>query len=205
MSASILALVAAALLLQAAPMASPQHSEQTKPVDLVAAKVGLSPGALLERDLVALTDEAFAERARDAQFILIGEDHRDECDHAVQVRLLDALAKAGLHPVLGMEMVGADQQAALDLFNARRIAAARLDDALTWDQNWNVDFRQYLPLLERAEAWQVPVVALNIPPISRFSWRGRLKSETIHPRWLLPPALPPVPQGDVPMLEEEPE
>jgi len=163
-----------------------------------------SAGALMDGEQVVVSDQAFADRVRGAHFILLGEGRHNACDHDVQARLLDVIARAGIRPVLGLEMVAVDQQGVLDLFHERRIPVDRLDQALNWQQNWSVPFQRYLPVLERAEAWHLPVVGLNIPNYLVFLMgQGRLQPETVRPRSLLPPELPPMPRGDVPMLEED--
>ena len=190
-------------VLQVVVAAAPGPAETGAPSELLHAAAAPARGYLFDREMAAVSDRAFAERASSAQFVLLGADHRNPCDLAVQTRLLDAWGQAETKPVLGLETVGVDQQGVLDLFNAGRIPAERLGDALNWQQNWGVEFQQYLPAFQRARATGMAVVGLNIPPYAAFlAAEGRLDPEVVRPRSLLPPVLPPMPRGDVPWLQD---
>lgn len=160
-------------------------------------------GELVNRNMFPQGDHFFMERVNSARFVLLGGSRRNACDLGVQARLLDALGQTGMKPVLGLEMVGVDQQGVLDRFNAGRIPLERLGNALNWQHHWSVEFQRYLPVLQYAESAQMPFVGLDIPPyLAVLTAEGRLHPEAAQPRFLPPPVLPALPRGDVPWLQD---
>ncbi|THB63637.1 MAG: PDZ domain-containing protein [Desulfovibrio sp.] len=118
-----------------------------------------------------IRDEQFAEIARSADFVLIGEAHTSPCDHIMQAKLLEliyqdryTMRQANFAPVLGLEMVGVDYQPVLDRFNAGELSPADLELALDWADTWGHPFELYLPIFEKARELGVAVYALNVPP-----------------------------------------
>ncbi len=153
-------------------------------------------GTLVDAEGKRVEGGRLLEMLRAADFILVGEQHTSRCDHLAQARLLELMAFGGLRAAVGVEMVGVEQQRALDLFNQRRIPACRLDDALLWGENWGFDFNLYRPIFETAEAFDLPVVALNIPfYLAHMIAEGRIDPQTVLPRNLVPdPVIPPPPE-----------
>lgn len=127
------------------------------------------PGSFISANGSQLTDEHVAELATEADFVLVGENHTNPCDHAIQARVIELMARSG--PVtIGLEMLPVTSQAVLDRFNKREIRLADLPRELDWNQQWGFDFGLYEPFFELAERLNLPVVALNIPKgiLARF-------------------------------------
>ena len=153
---------------------------------------------------VGLDAAAFAGRAGAADYILIGEGHTVACDHGVQARLLEILARTCRPPALGLEMIGADRQEILDRFfntsgagapvRAAAATLAALANDLDWPQTWGHSFELYAPIFRVALAARLPVYGLNIPPKVMAAFRksgvGGLSAEQkkFLPRQVVPPA-----------------
>lgn len=131
------------------------------------------PGSFLASDASPLPDSAVADMARQADFILMGESHTNPCDHAVQARLIEALAESGLRFSIGLEMLPVTSQSALDRFNARDISAAELGDTVGWETIWGYPYALYRPIFELAERYDLPVAGLNIPRQTLVTFRDQ--------------------------------
>jgi uncharacterized iron-regulated protein len=112
--------------------------------------------------------ESLLQQARAADIVLLGESHDNAGHHALQQRLLAALAGAGPRPVLVMEQYDIEQQERLDAIMA---SAASADIKLAaykalMNQGW--EWPAYQPLLSLAIEHGLPVLAANI---SRASLR----------------------------------
>ena len=116
--------------------------------------------------------ESLLQQARAADIVLLGESHDNAGHHALQQRLLAALAGAGARPVLVMEQYDVEQQERLDAIMA---SAASGDIKLAaykalMNQGW--EWPGYQPLLSLAIEHGLPVLAANI---SRASLRELMR------------------------------
>jgi uncharacterized iron-regulated protein len=132
-----------------------------KPTAVAPPWVSPPPGSFLSADGKPLTDAQIV--SRNADFILLGESHTNLCDHSVQARLIEALAKTGRRFSIGLEMLPVTAQPVLDRFNDRAITAENLGREIDWERLWGYPYAQYKPVFELAETCNLPVVALNIP------------------------------------------
>lgn len=149
---------------------------------LAAAAAATSPTATLKHADHALIDqlwdvaqqrhlsrEELLARLVAADVVLLGETHDNPVHHQRQDELLAALLAAGRQPVVVMEQFDIEQQAALDAATGADAAAALMP------RGWEVD--QYRPLLERARAAGLPLVAGNVArsstrPVVREGWQS---------------------------------
>jgi uncharacterized iron-regulated protein len=151
-AASLLALVAlllgtgAPLLAQPAPV-TPAALDCSAP---------LRAARQQQRDL--------ARRAPALAVLLLGEIHTSVADHAWQLESLETLHGAGVPLQLGLEMVPAPRQAALDRYNAGLSDEATVLREVGWPEVWGHDPALYLPLLRWARQRRVPLLALNAEP-----------------------------------------
>jgi len=120
-------------------------------------------GQLLTADLQPVSDAELLVLARQARYLLVGEQHDDRCDHRVQAEVVRLLGGAGLWAV-GLEMVDVDRVGVLEQFSAGELPLTSLDWALDWKVNWGIDFADYEPIFVAAEQTGTPVVPLNLPP-----------------------------------------
>lgn len=134
------------------------------PVNATPERPAPQPGDLFWPDGAPASLDDFQTLARSADYVLLAESHTSACDHLIQARLLQAMADAGLNPVLGLEMVAVDRQDRLDRFNAGDIDLDELPEALDWADRWGHAYELYRPVLETAREIHAPLFALNLPP-----------------------------------------
>jgi uncharacterized iron-regulated protein len=144
-----------------------------KPAAVTPPWVSPPPGSFLASDASPLTDSAVVDMARQADFILMGESHTNPCDHAVQARLIEALAQSGLRFSIGFEMLPVTSQPVLDRFNDRDISAADLGEEADWEKIWGYPYALYKPVFELAERYDLPVAGLNIPRQTLVTFRDQ--------------------------------
>lgn len=156
----------------------------------------VSPEALLDASGKPVSPPAFAAGPARADYLLIGEEHPNPCDHLAQAGLVRRLAAAGARPAIGLEMTPADFQPVLDAFNAGKLAVADLPRALAWKTTWGYDFGLYAPIFETARQFGLPVFALNAPTgLARKVGRQGLDTLPPSERATLPGTiLPPSPE-----------
>ncbi|WP_461211445.1 ChaN family lipoprotein [Desulfocurvus sp. DL9XJH121] len=162
------------------------------------------PGEIFAPKGQVQTLESVARAARGADYVLLGEGHAVACDHLVQADVLRAVARAGMSPALGLEMVSVDRQPVLDRFNAGELDLDGLRDALDWDKTWGHAFSGYAPVLRVAREAGVPLVALNVPRrVVRAVSEGGLEAVAPEDRAQAPPEILPPPDGQRESLREE--
>ena len=102
----------------------------------------------------------FVEEALDADVVLFGEYHDDPIMHWLQAELVREMLDAGVRPVLGAEMMEADDQLVVDEFLDGWVS----DDKLKAAANlWPNHFTDYHPLLELARDHELRFIATNVP------------------------------------------
>ena len=120
----------------------------------------LEPGIYRVSDAVRLTEDQLWDELGDARFVLVGESHTSQADHAVQFRVLQALADRR-DVALGMEMFQRPFQAALDAFVAGEIDEAQMLERTEWEERWGFGTDLYRPFWTFAREHGLPIVALN--------------------------------------------
>jgi uncharacterized iron-regulated protein len=105
---------------------------------------------------------ALIEALRQAHFRLLGEVHDNPDHHAIQGKLLEAIAAGGLRPLVAFEQFDREFDAALQ----QRLASGKLSpddvaEAVNFDyKGWNWDF--YRPLVAIALRHDMPLRAANL-------------------------------------------
>lgn len=106
---------------------------------------------------------ALMVRLARADIVLLGEAHDNPHHHAHQAAVIDALAAKGRRPAVVLEMLRADQQAAVD--RARREHPGDVDAlarAVDWaDSGWP-PWPMYRPVFAAAYRHDLPIVAGNL-------------------------------------------
>jgi uncharacterized iron-regulated protein len=144
-----------------------------KPATVTSPWVSPPPGSFLSASAEPLSDAEVVRQTSRADFILMGESHTNPCDHAVQTRLIEALAQSGQRFSIGLEMLPMTSQSVLDGFNARRITAGELGEEVGWEKLWGYSYALYKPVFELAEKFDLPVIALNIPRQTLVTFRDK--------------------------------
>ncbi len=137
--------------------------------------------------------------AAKADYVVLGEGHKNSCDHSVQQRIVRGLVQAGKAPAIGLEMVAVDMQPVLDRFGAGEIKLGELEKELDWSVNWGYPFALFEPLFEQAHRFGLPLGALNVPKrvTRKFSKEGE-QSLTEEDRLYFPSSI----IGHLPAQEE---
>jgi len=177
----------------------------------------LKPGSFLLYDGSALSESDLLARLKGAQFILVGEGHRNPCDHKAQLKTLKLLAqtcatnnqgKTGAKQdcpfILGLEMVSEDKQEILDQFTQGHISLQELPQALEWKDNWGYDFEYYAPIFKLTRQYKIKIIALNLPSklISKIIHHG-LESLSSDEQKYLPGQIIPAPEEQKNSLMEQ--
>ena len=98
-----------------------------------------------------LSEEKLIERLAAADFVILGEKHDNADHHRLQARFFRAMIAAGRRPVVGFEMLAADQGAALARhLKERPEDAAGLGDAVGWKERGWPPWTLYQPVAEAA-------------------------------------------------------
>ncbi len=97
---------------------------------------------------------------KDARVIYLGERHTLERHHVLQERIVRDLAARGAPLVLGMEMMEAAYQPALDEYSQGGITFEQLAEKTDWARQWS-NYEQYRGVIEAAKQTGAPLVALN--------------------------------------------
>lgn len=135
------------------------------------------PGDFVSGSGEPMTLEQVADAARRADYILVGEGHRNPLDHAVQQRLAAALAAQENPLAVGLEMIAVDKQPVLDDFAQGIVPVDDLEQELEWKDRWGYSFSLFRGLFELAQKHSLPVGALNVPPsVARAIGRNGLES-----------------------------
>lgn len=104
--------------------------------------------------------ESMLQQLARADAVFLGEQHDDRGTHALQLAVLEGLARRNVKVVLSLEMFERDVQPALDAYLAGTTPeSAFLASSRPWP-NYGPDYR---PLVELAKASGWPVIASNVP------------------------------------------
>jgi uncharacterized iron-regulated protein len=117
---------------------------------------------LLDAGFAPVDLEAVADKLQKADVVFVGEYHRNQASHLLEMQLFAALHRrhrqSGREMVLSMEMFSRDQQAIVNRYLGSEIGERYLmEEAPTW-KNYQGNYR---PLVEYAKRNGMPVVAAN--------------------------------------------
>ncbi len=123
--------------------------------------------------------------ARRHDVILLGEYHPLPGACRTAERLIEELASSDRPCTLGVEMVHARDQHALDAYLAGRIGRRELARRIRYEEEWGYPFAPVIRLLARARERGLTVVGLDIPPrgtADDLGLRDRVAAERIAAR-----------------------
>ena len=140
---------------------------------------------------------------RDADYILVGEGHRNVCDHKVQQALLGALARSEKGVSVGLEMVAVDKNHELDDFAKGQVDVDGLEEELQWSATWGYPYTLFKPLFFIVQRNSLPVAGLNVPArVIKKIGREGLDSLTEEERAFLPAEIVPPAPEQIEFLDE---
>ena len=96
------------------------------------------------------------------RLVVVGEYHTDEESHLVELAVIKALHRAGVHLAIGLEMFEANYQAALDGWVSGQMNAKTFREI--YNANWNFPWPLYRGIFEYAREKHIPLIGLNVPP-----------------------------------------
>lgn len=101
-------------------------------------------------------------RARNADFVLLGEAHDNPDHHLWQLQTLSMLLAAREQMTIGLEMFPRRVQPALDQWVAGDLTEAQFLQEADWNRVWGFDPDLYMPIFRFARLNRIPLVALNV-------------------------------------------
>lgn len=150
--------------------------------------VMVSPGQIVETKTGAVVN-AFqvAEACRGKRFLYVGENHATEPHQAMEARLVNFLAEAGLTPSVGVEFFHRTKQDVLDLWSAGILSEDEFLAQSEYKTQWGYDYKFYRPLFDAIKSRKLPLVGLNVPRdwVRKVS-RGGFESLPLSARIQLP-------------------
>lgn len=144
-----------------------------------------------------VSERRFLLLAGRADYILIGERHDNSLDHSVQSAILANLARNGIRPLLGLEMLPRNSfDHELQAITEKRIDLDDIPQALDWENSWGFAFALYRPVFAVVRQYGIPVYGLNISNAVRLSLsRKGLAALSDEERSQLPErVIPPLPE-----------
>lgn len=129
---------------------------------LLAAQSGYVPERVFHSGKKAFTDfEAMVADVARADVVLVGEQHDDPNTHALELALLEGIARRrSARVIVSLEMFERDVQEPLDHFQSGRLEEQAF---LKTSRPWPNYGRDYKPLVEFAMKQEWPVIASNVP------------------------------------------
>ncbi|RVU42351.1 hypothetical protein EA187_17335 [Lujinxingia sediminis] len=124
----------------------------------------LAPGIWEVASGKRLEEAELLARLMDARYVIAAESHDDPWHHVVQSRIYRGISQRAEGPVaLGVEMVEARFQRALDAYVAAEIDEAQMLQRVEWEARWGMDWAMYAPMWRVAREFAQPIIALNAP------------------------------------------
>jgi uncharacterized iron-regulated protein len=120
-------------------------------------------GAIVDTGTGARLDpDGLAARLEGKRLVLFGESHADPPAQLAERQLLEALARRGRRVQVGLEMLPASVQPALDRWMKGEGSEDDLLRATHWYRHWGFNFGHYRDIFLHARASRAPLVALNV-------------------------------------------
>lgn len=100
---------------------------------------------------------------KEARVIYLGETHDRAADHQAQLQIIRHLVEQGKSVAIAFEMFQRPFQPVLDQYAAGQIDADALRIQSEYDERWGFPWPLYSPILEYAQAQNLPMLAANTP------------------------------------------
>lgn len=122
--------------------------------------------------LDAVTDSASGEHINPAELarrlgragiVVVGESHTSMEFHAVQLRILEELHRAGRKVLVGLEMYPYTEQPHLDNWTKGLLTEKGFVELSRWYGNWGYHWNYYRDIFLFAREKYIPLFALNVP------------------------------------------
>jgi uncharacterized iron-regulated protein len=110
-----------------------------------------------------LTPAELAAKLADARLVLVGESHTDIDFHRAQLRVIEALQKAGRPVLIGLEMYPYTEQPYLDQWTQGLLTEEGFVQLSHWYKNWGYHWGYYRDIFLFARDHGLPMFAVNAP------------------------------------------
>jgi uncharacterized iron-regulated protein len=110
-----------------------------------------------------ITPDELVKRLAGTRLLLIGEEHTNADFHAVQLRVIDALAKSGRRVLIGLEMYPYTEQPFLDQWRDGLLTEDGFVRLSRWYDNWGYNWLYYRDIFLLARDRRLPMYAVNTP------------------------------------------
>ena len=111
----------------------------------------------------AVSADQLADALVKADHVFLGEKHDNPDHHAVQAWAFDAMLAAGRRPALLYEMIGEDQQLAIETHRQSGQSMENLGEVLDWENSGWPDWAHYAPMAISADNLKLPILGANLP------------------------------------------
>jgi uncharacterized iron-regulated protein len=110
-----------------------------------------------------ITTAELAARLAGVKLLLVGEEHTSMEAHRVQLRVIDALVKAGRRVAIGLEMYPYTEQKYLDQWRDQLFTEEGFVRISRWYDNWGYHWGYYRDIFELARQHRLAMFAVNTP------------------------------------------
>jgi len=132
-----------------------------------------------------LTPADLPARLSEVKLLLVGEEHTAMESHRVERRVLEELANAGRHVLIGLEMYPYVEQPSLDLWVGGKLSEKEFLSQSRWYRNWGYNWGYYRDIFLLAGQMQMPMFAINTPrevvaAVRKKGFAGLTEEEAAH-------------------------
>jgi len=110
-----------------------------------------------------LTPDDVAARLNDVRVLLVGESHTDIEFHRAQLKIIQALHRAGREVLIGLEMYPYTEQKYLDNWGEGVYTESGFLQASDWYESWGYHWNYYREIFFFARDNGLPMFAVNTP------------------------------------------
>jgi beta-lactamase class A len=121
--------------------------------------------------------EKMIKEMNDSRFVYVGESHDNMAMHDIQLKVIQGLFTQDPNIAIGLEMLPAETQPALDKWSQGLLSKDDLIREVRWYVNWSMNYGYYEKILDFARDNKIPVFGLNAPrevitKIRMKGWEG---------------------------------
>ena len=126
--------------------------------------------------------EKMIKEMKDSRFVYIGESHDNAAMHDIQLKVIQGLFAQDPGIAIGLEMLPAETQPALDKWSQGLFSKDDLIREVKWYVNWSLNFGYYGEIFDFARDNKIPIFGLNasrdlIAKIRMKGWEGLSDAE----------------------------
>ena len=124
-----------------------------------------------------LSFEKMIKEMKDSRFVYVGESHDNMAMHGIQLKVIQGLFTQDPNIAIGLEMLPAETQPALDKWSQGLLSKGDLIREVRWYVNWSLNFGYYEKIFDLARENRIPVFGINAPrdvitKIRMKGWEG---------------------------------